>query len=263
MDHDETLELIEIASVEPGGLDRLMAGDTTDAALVASHLAGCPACVAEMAAIRQTSEIAREIVRSEPDPALRERTLAFVRAVGRDRSAEAEPGEQPAAHPAVRSPRLGWLAAAAAILLVVGALGFAAGGRLQAAPDGQAGELAVVRDAVTTAMRVGGQPDVTTIALVPSAGGAARGSLNFSPSTGDLVVVATGLADPPAGAEYACWVAVGGEWRRLGEMYPGGGLQMWSGTADGLANLPPGTAFGVSLMPAGGGPGEPVLAGSL
>ena len=259
MDHDETLELIGIAAVEPGGLDRLMAGDTTDAALVASHLAGCPACVAEMAAIRQTSEIAREIVRSQPDPALRERTLAFVRAVGRDRSVGVEPDKRPA----VRTPRYGWLAAAAAIILVVGALGFAAGGRLQAMPDGRSGELAVVRDAVTTAMRIGGQPDVTNVALAPQAGGAARGSLTFSPSSGEIVVVATGLADLPAGAEYACWVQVGGELRRLGEMYPGGGLQTWSGTADGLANLPAGTAFGVSLVPAGGGAGEPVLTGSI
>ena len=41
MDHNEVRELLEDAAVEPGGLERLMAGDTPNAALVAGHLAGC------------------------------------------------------------------------------------------------------------------------------------------------------------------------------------------------------------------------------
>ena len=44
MDHDEVRELLEDAAVEPDGLERLMAGDTPTAALVAGHLAGCPDC---------------------------------------------------------------------------------------------------------------------------------------------------------------------------------------------------------------------------
>src|SRR5512140_649993 len=86
MEHADALERIEIAAAEPQGLERLMAGDTPDAAAVAGHLAGCPACVEQLARIRRTADIAREVIRAQPDPALRERTLAFVRAVGRDRS---------------------------------------------------------------------------------------------------------------------------------------------------------------------------------
>ena len=87
MEHAEALERIEIAAAEPEGLDRLMAGDTPDAAAVAGHLAGCPSCAEELVRIRRTAAVARDVISAEPDPALRERTLAFVRAVGRDRSA--------------------------------------------------------------------------------------------------------------------------------------------------------------------------------
>ena len=44
MDHNEVRELLEDAAVEPGGLERLMAGDTPTAVLVAGHLAGCADC---------------------------------------------------------------------------------------------------------------------------------------------------------------------------------------------------------------------------
>ena len=44
MDHNDVRELLEDAAVEPGGLERLMAGDTPNAALVAGHLAGCADC---------------------------------------------------------------------------------------------------------------------------------------------------------------------------------------------------------------------------
>ena len=49
MDHAEARELLEIAAVEPGGLARLMAGDTAEAAALAGHLAGCDECTQEMA----------------------------------------------------------------------------------------------------------------------------------------------------------------------------------------------------------------------
>ena len=42
MDHDATREQLELAAVEPGGLERLMAGDTVAAQAVAAHVAGLP-----------------------------------------------------------------------------------------------------------------------------------------------------------------------------------------------------------------------------
>ena len=90
MEHAEALERIEIAAVEPEGLDRLMAGDTPDAAAVAGHLAGCPSCADELVRIRRIVDgRTRRSCSAEPDPELRERTLAFVKAVGRDRTGAA------------------------------------------------------------------------------------------------------------------------------------------------------------------------------
>src|SRR4051794_30030006 len=106
MDHAEARELLEVAAVEPGGLARLMAGDTPEAAALAGHLAGCDECTQEMARLRRVSGIVRGVVRTTPRPELREQTLAFVRAVGRQRSAA--PGTLAAASPggAVASPAL-------------------------------------------------------------------------------------------------------------------------------------------------------------
>jgi hypothetical protein len=46
-------------------------------------------------------------------------------------------------------------------------------------------------------------------------------------------------------------------------MYAGGDLQSWAGPVDGLADLPADAVFGVSLVPADGGAGEPQLTGGL
>src|SRR6478736_804494 len=88
MEHAEALERIEMAAVEPGGLERLMAGDTPDAAVVAGHLAGCPDCTAEMERLRRSVGLIRPAVRAVPPPELREQTLAYVAALGRPRGAQ-------------------------------------------------------------------------------------------------------------------------------------------------------------------------------
>ena len=286
MEHAEALEQIEIAAVEPEGLDRLMAGDTPASASVAGHLAGCPDCAAELVRIRRTAVVARDVIHSEPDPALRDRTLAFVRAVGRDRSEAgvAVPADHPASITVLpapaeapiapearrdRPPRRGlaFLAVAAAVVIAVAAgfAGFAAGSASQRETiEGHESEIAVLEDATTTALRIQAQPDAQIVALAPTpAGGDATGSLAFSPSTGELVAVAANLEPEAANEEYACWVEVGGQRQRLGRMYWAGDLWAWAGPVDGLDSLPPGAVFGVSLSPTDGGPGDPVLTGSL
>lgn len=300
MEHAEALELIEIAAAEPDGLERLTAGDTPEAAAVAGHLAGCPACVAELAQIRRTVAVAREVIQAEPDPALRERTLAFVRAVGRDRSAEAAAAAPASSSPAVLRPipertgddrssvasrsaetpasrvlpfrraagrpsRFAWVAGLAAVLVVASGVGFAAGTASrpgQVADGGQ--EVGVLSDATTVAMRIAAEPDARHVTLTSTTQGAATGSLVFSPGTGELVMIATDLVPEGAGQAYACWVEVNGERRRLGRMYWAGELWAWAGPAVGLADLLAGAVFGVSLGPSGtGGSQEPVLTGRL
>ena len=85
MDHAEARELLDLAAVEPGGLDRLVAGDTLAATALAGHLAGCEECTEEFTRLRRASPILREVIASQPPAELKERTLAFVAAVGRPR----------------------------------------------------------------------------------------------------------------------------------------------------------------------------------
>ncbi len=282
MDHADTLELIELAAVEPGGLDRLMAGDTPESGAVAGHLAGCPACTAELARARRAAAIVRDAIASLPDPALRERTLAYVREVGRARSAampepaalgtvparpassSAEPPPAAAiAAPRPPSPNRPWLrygAVAAALVLAAG-IGFSAA--TVTGPEQRLGyEIQVLEDATTMTLRLEARPDRQRIALAATGvGGTASGTLVYSPSTGELVMVAEGLAPLGPGEEYGCWVEVGGTRTRIGRMYPGGDLLAWAGSVDGLVALPPGAVFGVSRVPAGAVAGEPVLVG--
>jgi hypothetical protein len=277
MEHDEAREVLEIAAVEPGGLDRLMAGDTPEAAAVAGHLAGCERCAAEAERIRRTADLAREVIEAQPDPTLRDRTLAFVRAVGRPREAgpgrsvsdeEVPPLTTPARVATRRaSPRARWAVAAAAALIVVSiGVGYAVGTwRTGDAGQARDQQVALLTDAATTAVRIQSQPDARHVALAATADApGATGSIVFSASGAELVATATNLPPPGDGEEYGCWVEVAGQHVRLGRMYRAGEVWTWAGPADGLDALPPGSTFGVSVGPAdGGSDATPVLTGTL
>ena len=71
MDHEAVREQIELAAVEPDGLDRLMAGDTPTAQAVAGHLAGCPACTDELGRLQRSAALLRDDVRAMPPADLR------------------------------------------------------------------------------------------------------------------------------------------------------------------------------------------------
>ncbi|MBA2381637.1 MAG: hypothetical protein H0V73_05950, partial [Chloroflexi bacterium] len=64
MDHSDVREVLEDAAIEPGGLERLMAGDTAAASLVAGHLAGCPDCAEEMERLRRSVGMIRPTLRA-------------------------------------------------------------------------------------------------------------------------------------------------------------------------------------------------------
>jgi len=257
-EHRDAREALELAAVEPGGLDRLEAGDTAEAAVVVAHLAGCPACLEEMARLRRADAMLRPILFSAPDPALRERTLAFVRATGVPRGASRVPASRV---PAVRRRApFGWAAALAAAL-VVGLLGGALIVRV-AAPDGNA-DPAVAFDQVTreTTAR-NATRDTREMVLTGDPG--MGGTLILSPSAGRMVVSATGLGTPPRGSEYRCWVEVNGTRIALGAMWWAGDVAWWAGDVAIPAVIPPGVVYGVSLVEEGApGPGTVVLTGSL
>ena len=265
-----------------------MAGDTPDAAALAGHLAGCPACAAEMERLRLSAVVIRDAVRLLPPPELREQTLAYVAALGRPRGPAAN--EEPlvsavpvssAASPASPAEPLDlgkarrglvggvsrpgvWVAAlvAAVVIAVAGTATFVGAARDRQGAD-LAEEISSLRDVATWTIRVDSQRDARHVALAAAAGGGPTGTLIFSPSSTDVVVVATGLTPPAAGQEYRCWVETGGSRQRVGRMFLGADLFYWVGRASSLTGLGPGSTFGISLVPVTGESvdGAPVLVG--
>jgi Anti-sigma-K factor rskA len=297
MDHDEVRDILADAAIEPGGLERLMAGDTPTAAIVAGHLAGCADCADELERLRRSVGVIRPIVRAVPPPELRGRTLAYVAALGRPRgvaiaaatatapathaaaalaeaarAAAPTPAFRPASPPAARSTarrsvprRLPVLAGlAAAILVAVAGTGLIVSVSRDAELRQQAAKLEALGDVARWTLRVDAQPDARRVQLAGASGGATTGTLVFSPSTTELVVVAEQLTPPQAGYDYRCWVEVGGKRESVGKMFFGGDLAYWVGDVPEVSGLPSGAQFGVSLVDLSGSgqPGEPVLVGT-
>jgi len=299
MDHAEIREQLELAALEPGGLDRLAAGDTAAAAAVAAHLAGCAECADELDRLRRGAVLVRDVIRTTPPADLRERTLGYVRAVGRDRTGGAS-GPVSIVNPVPSSggadrerPTRGrrgrpssLVGLAAAVLVAVVGTGTIAGLVAQRALDERNAEIARQDDVVEAlaaeiarqddvvealatvtawSLRVSGEEDSRTVRLASTSGAPASGTILFSPSTRELVVVADDLAEPPAGSEFRCWVEVDGSRRPVGRMFFGGGLSYWVGDVEAIAGLTGGATFGISLADTtGSGTGaEPVLLGGL
>ena len=297
MDHSEVRELLEDAAIEPGGLDRLMAGDTPTASIVAGHLAGCPDCAEELARLHRSVGLIRPTVRAVPPPELRERTLAYVAALGRPRGPAVEAAVGPAAisragsaeaataaaaagrpGPLVLAPssaamgpaargqvgRLGWFAGlAAALIVAVTGTALLVNASYQSTSTALSAEIEALGEVARWTLRVDAQPDVRRVELASATGATISGSLVYSPTSKEFVVVADHLAAAPAGHEYRCWVEVDGHRTSIGKMFFGGDLAYWVGDVQAVAGLPAGARFGVSLIALGssGEPGEPVLTG--
>lgn len=284
MDHDDALEELELAAIEPMGLDRLMAGDTPTAAAVAAHLAGCERCTTELERLRRGVPLLRDVVRTTPPADLRERTLAFVREQGipRGRDADAAAGSRvggslgvpvgPAGSAPVAIPLsrgrgiLPWVAAiAAAVVLSVAATSFIVEGRLDQRLTAQSETIDHLGAVTVATLGVTAEPDARRVELAAADDPSASGTIVYSPATTELVVVATGLAPAPAGMEYRCWVERGGRRESIGKMFFGGDLAYWVGDSPSVAELPDGATFGVSLGSVDGDPtgAEPVIVGEL
>jgi len=271
MDHSEVREILEDAAVEPQGLERLMAGDTPNGALVAGHLAACPDCAEEMARLHRAVGVIRPVIRTVAPPELRQRTLAYVAAVGRPRGAPADPlrsagpGAAPRGSRGRRRPALGlFVGLSAALIVAVAATGLiVSAGRDETARQ-QAAEIAALGEVARWTLQIEGQSDVRRVALASTSGASTTGRLVFSPSSTELVVVANDLAPPPAGREYRCWIEIEGRRTGIGRMYFGGDLAYWVGDAEEIAGIDTPVRFGVSLVDPSRTdiPGEPVLVGA-
>jgi hypothetical protein len=250
MDHADVRERLELAAVEPGGIDRLAAGDTVDSAAIAGHLAGCSTCAEEARRLAHAAPVIAEVARSVPPDALRERTLALVREVGRPRGEAAVPAAERA-----RRRGFSWPTAIAAVIAI--AL-LAAGGLLAVRVNQQLNEQSEALAELNTAtLRVSALPDATRVELLAPSGPAAAGTgtLMFSPATTELVISSPSLAEPPSGQRFACWLTrPDGTRARMGYMYFGGGMAYWTGWDDKLHDAGPGTTFGVTLVDGNGRP---------
>lgn len=274
MDHDEVLEQLELAAVEPDGLARLMAGDTAIAAAVAGHLAGCDPCTGEFQRLGRAAPMLRDVVRTTPSADLRERTLAYVRARGVPRgadavaAAEAKPVPVAAVNAGARQRAVGllpWAASlAAAVVVAVGASTYIADQQVAQRLDAQERAIAGLEAVTNATIEITAEPDVKRVAL-NSTGAPTEGSVLFSPSTTKLVVVATGLERPPAGSEYRCWVERAGKRESVGRMFFADDLAYWVGDVQAISDVPPGTTFGVSLADLQGTllDAPPVIVGKL
>ncbi len=272
MDHAEATELLELAAVEPGGLDRLTAGDTPQAAALAGHMAACEECPGLIARLRRDAPVIRQIVRTTPPPDLRERTLAYVAEVGRPRGTAAGAAPEPSVVASWPSTpvqgtagggRSRWIAAiAAALIVVVAGAGLVLNLQTRSDLDRQAAEIRGLSHVATRGLEIGAEADAQRVALAGTSGDLS-GTILYSGAARELVILAEGLEPPEAGREFRCWVEVDGQRVLIGKMFFGGGLSYWAGPVD--ADLTTAGRFGVTLVDASGTSvdGEPVLVGDL
>jgi hypothetical protein len=273
MDHAEALALIEDAALEPGGLDRLMSGDTPESAALAGHLAGCPECTAALAATRRTAEALLLVAAETPAADLRARTLALVAEVGRPREGLADDSGggvsasagSPTAQRAAAGPRRRFVLVAlgaAAVFALLAAGSFVAAD-MQGQLDRTRQEAAHLHDLYAEIETLLQQPTARLVALQTEAG-TPGGALVLDATSQRIAVLSDDLPPPPSGMEYRCWVEANGQRQAVGRMWFESGLAYWAGKNESIAAWPAGTSFGVSLEEIDQPASEPaVLSGQL
>ena len=272
MDHAEALELIDDAALEPGGLDRLMSGDTPESAALAGHLVGCADCAATLAATRRTAEALRLVAAETPSPDLRARTLALIAAVGRPRgegAGEALEGagvEQVSFRASARQRsrrRLAVAALGAAAVFALLAAGSFVAADLQGQLEQTRREVSHLRELSAEIGTLLQQPTARLVAL-RNQDGEPSGALVVDPASSRIAILTDDLPPPSAGMEYRCWVELDGQREPVGRMWFEAGLAYWAGETAGVATWPAGTSFGISLEAIDEPASEPaVLSGEL
>jgi hypothetical protein len=197
----------------------------------------------------------RDVIKAPP--ALRAQVVASITAS----AAESAPVPLVAHHRPSRGlpRRLPWLALAAALVVAIGAGSLA---WVRTSELDRARADAVELSAVAATMDHVLASPVHWITPLQTADGAPGGTLAWSAT--EIVVVTSALPVPEPGQVYRCWVERGGARTPIGAMDFTGGTGYWAGSMTGWgALLVPGSRFGVSLVPASGGGGAPVLIGSI
>jgi hypothetical protein len=297
MDHAAAHEELADLALEPQRLRRLAVDPTPELSALRAHLDACPVCRAELQAWAgvhraldiATSEGADPLASDDasrsplPPPALRSGILAAVAATRPTDGIEVEtgpvvPDDGPTALPwpgrreqpelrrrpgprgrtLGRMGRLGWLAAAAALVVALGA------GALLVQRSGEVDQArqqaAAIGTAATTLDRILAAP-THWVATLRTADGTPGGTLAWSPS--EVVVLATALGDPQPGVTYRCWIEHAGTRTPVGEMAFAGGVGYWAGANGSWGDLAPGNRFGVTAVDAAGHVGPALLVADL
>jgi hypothetical protein len=255
MDHAAAHERIEDLLLEPARLAGLERSTASEDVALREHLAGCPACRADLdgwrrlqrglaGALPGSIDPARASVEPvELPPSLRASVLSAVRGTEREHG--------PVAMASLRSRRriATWVGLAASIIVLSGAALITVD---QVARRSTAEvEARALSSALAAVDRVLGAPSHRVVGL-RSTDGASAGTISWS--SHDLVVLTTALAAPPNEKRYRCWLEEGGGSVPVGWMYFSGGTAYWIGSLDEWATfqIGPGTRFVVTLEPASG-----------
>ncbi len=221
LDH---LELHELAA--PYALNAL---DEDERSRFERHLAGCPACTAEVASFRDTAAaLAYADAVAEPPPELRTRLLAAAHA---DRPAESNVIR----FPRVRRPALAAVAAVAAVAaLALGVWNLSLARSLDDERD--------LRAASDRAFEIVADSSAERVSLE-----GADGSLIVA-DDGTAALVVCLLPEPPSGKTYEAWVIEEGTPARAGEFTGEGTCSAHRLTEP----VTPGSVIAVTVEPKGG-----------
>ena len=267
MDHGAAHERIEELLLDPKRLAALEGSSSADDVALREHLAGCPACRADLetwARIHSTladalpgnvAEATAAVEPLEPPPSLRARVLSAVRAEAPTQSASLAPipmGEVRTRRWALSGgPRTGWIGLAAALVVLVVGAGLLVD---------QASRLATARDetqslagAMAAVDRVLAEPQ-HRVAVLKTRDGAEAGTVSWTRH--DLVVLTTVLPAPKPGEVYRCWLNNDGQGWAIGKMDFAANTAYWVGSLDEWASfeIGPATLFRVSLEAPGADP---------
>ncbi|HEX3265578.1 MAG TPA: anti-sigma factor [Candidatus Limnocylindrales bacterium] len=266
MDHAAAHERIEDLLLEPRRLRGLETSVAPDDVALREHVAGCPACAADLEGWRRMQlAVASAVPKDDPaalaaaldpvelPPSLRAGVLAAIRDT--DRREANQPGTPIAVAPsaaglpaaAARRRLAPLLALAASFVLLVGA-GIVTVDQVarRSVAEADAQELA-------TAMAVVDRMLATDHKVVPlkTTSGAMAGTISWSRH--DWVVLTNALPAPASGQAYLCWLETDGRSVPVGRMEFAGATAYWVASLDEWKTweIGPTTTFVVTLEPSG------------
>ena len=278
MDHTEARVLLMDLALAPARVRMLVEDSASMPPALRAHIQTCGDCKTELESWRLTvaaldmavsagsadaddparsiRELAASAGAATMPPGLRERTLTAASDSTSPQPILPDSGVR-------RARRLPvWLAAAAALVLLVGGGAFAVDRTFQLNQANS--EISALASATTDLDRILADPG-HKVAQLATLDGKPAGSVSWSTAQDQVVVLTSALQPPPAGQVYRCRVMNNGSATVVGEMRFSGSVAYWAGSLSSWgASFAPGSQFTVSLEPSDwSSGGTRVLVGTL